>query len=313
MKVPIQNLYYLLCFAWEYLPQELALDVGAIPASADVLDLCSYVLVNGMEHLFRRGLDQGYFVRQERTSRLRGRINITLTVRHQAWSRPEAVCQFDELDHLLEERVFASSVAQLLGMLRDLEIVEREFRKKQSEKVPILPPRNAADFEQLLIDILNEDHQRARHAPLIEDLLEKTDFRVHTQGVNRKRGARVQATMATDPFIYQNKLARIDRLEEIIILSPASIVRFVNETGIDIGLPLSSGSGGVLLKEAGLIRDSLFSALDRRYQSPLGPLTSVPQSLREAIRRFIAVEATRSTNVLRDREVREGKISTWRG
>lgn len=115
MKVPIQNLYYLLCFAWKYAPQELAMDVGAVPASADVLDLCSYVLVTGMDYLFRRGLDQGYIQREEQTARLRGRINITQTVKRRTWSRPEAVCQFDELTpNVLHNQIIRSTAASLM-------------------------------------------------------------------------------------------------------------------------------------------------------------------------------------------------------
>ncbi len=56
MKIPIQNLYYLLCFAWRYAPDELALNVDSIPASSDVLELCAYVLAKGTDHLLRRGL-----------------------------------------------------------------------------------------------------------------------------------------------------------------------------------------------------------------------------------------------------------------
>jgi 5-methylcytosine-specific restriction enzyme subunit McrC len=117
VKVPIQNLYYLLCFAWKYAPQELAMDVGAVPASADVLDLCSYVLVTGMDYLFRRGLDQGYVQREEQTARLRGRVDITRTVKRRAWSRPEAVCQFDELTpNVLHNQIIRSTAASLMGV-----------------------------------------------------------------------------------------------------------------------------------------------------------------------------------------------------
>lgn len=115
MKVPIQNLYYLLCFAWDFAPQELAIDVGAIPASSDVLDLCSHVLVTGMDYLFRRGLDQGYLLHEEKTSRLRGRIHITRTIRHRAWSRPEAVCQFDELSpNVLHNQIIRATTGILM-------------------------------------------------------------------------------------------------------------------------------------------------------------------------------------------------------
>jgi 5-methylcytosine-specific restriction enzyme subunit McrC len=115
VKIPIQNLYYLLCFAWNYAPQDLAMDVGAIPASSDVLELCSYVLATGMDYLFRRGLDQGYLLHEEQTARLRGRIHMTQTVRCRAWSRPQAVCQFDELSpNVLHNQIIRTTAESLM-------------------------------------------------------------------------------------------------------------------------------------------------------------------------------------------------------
>ncbi len=127
MKVPIQNLYYLLCFAWEYVPEELAMAVGAIPASSDVLDLCSHVLVTGMDYLFRRGLHQGYLLREEQTARLRGRIHITQTVRRRTWSRPEAVCQFDELSpNVLHNQIIRTTT----GILMRVPSIDSDLRDR---------------------------------------------------------------------------------------------------------------------------------------------------------------------------------------
>jgi hypothetical protein len=66
----------------------------------------------------------------------------------------------DENNYLLEEYVLSSSVNRLAHMLRDLERVEPHFRRRHYESVHILPSRGGADFEQLLMDVLNEhDYQ----------------------------------------------------------------------------------------------------------------------------------------------------------
>jgi hypothetical protein len=116
-----------------------------------------------------------------------------------------------ENNYLLEDYLLGSSVNQLVHMLRGLALAESHFRRRHYENRHILPSRGGADFEQLVIDVLNEHDRKARHAPLVEDLLEKTDLRVHVKGVHRKRGARVQVTTTTDPILYQSKLATIDR------------------------------------------------------------------------------------------------------
>jgi 5-methylcytosine-specific restriction enzyme subunit McrC len=115
LKVPIQNLYYLFCYAWRFLPDDLALDVGGIE-SPDVLNLCAHVLTAGIDRLLRRGIDQDYFALREETARLRGRIDITGTITGLTWLHARAVCQFDELTpDTLHNRILRSTVQLLLS------------------------------------------------------------------------------------------------------------------------------------------------------------------------------------------------------
>ena len=57
-RIPIQNLYYLLCYAWNHLKQGEMVDVSNVP-STELVDLFAVVLCQGVEHLARRGLEQG--------------------------------------------------------------------------------------------------------------------------------------------------------------------------------------------------------------------------------------------------------------
>lgn len=133
MKVPIQNLYYLFCYAWRFIPDDLALDVGGIQ-SPDVLNLCAHVLTAGIDRLLRRGIDQGYVGFKEETARLRGRIDITGTVTGLTWLHARAVCQFDELTpNTIQNRILRTTV-QLLsnapiepGLLRRLREVDHRL------------------------------------------------------------------------------------------------------------------------------------------------------------------------------------------
>jgi 5-methylcytosine-specific restriction enzyme subunit McrC len=114
VKIPIQNIYYLLCFAWRFIPDDLALDVGAVQ-SPDVLNLCGHVLNLGIDRLLRRAIDQGYVELTEETSRLRGRIDLTATVKALSWLNARAVCHFDELTpDILHNRILRTTV-QLLS------------------------------------------------------------------------------------------------------------------------------------------------------------------------------------------------------
>ena len=115
MKIPIQNLYYLLCFAWNHVPEELAFDVAEIPASADVLELCAYLLIAGTDLLLRRGLDRGYVLYNEKTARIQGRIDVKETIRARIGASPQLVCQFDDLSpNVLHNQILRASIEAVL-------------------------------------------------------------------------------------------------------------------------------------------------------------------------------------------------------
>ena len=115
MKVPIQNIYYLLCFAWRFIPEDLAIDVGAID-SPDAMNLCAHVLTDGIDRLLRRGIDQGYITEVDETPRLRGRIDVTSTITRLSWLHARAVCHFDELTpNILQNRILRTTIRLLLN------------------------------------------------------------------------------------------------------------------------------------------------------------------------------------------------------
>ena len=59
MKIPILNIYYLLCYAWNKLEESGLVDVKT-EDSTTLLDLFARVLISGTTHILKRGLDRGY-------------------------------------------------------------------------------------------------------------------------------------------------------------------------------------------------------------------------------------------------------------
>src|SRR5689334_4123821 len=57
--IPIQNIYYLLCYAWNRLDEKDIVDVSSL-MSTQLVDLFAKVLISGTHHLVRRGFDRGY-------------------------------------------------------------------------------------------------------------------------------------------------------------------------------------------------------------------------------------------------------------
>lgn len=72
-RVPVENLYYLLCYACGRAPGtgEAKIDPKSCP---DALNLLAMALARSLRSLARRGLERNYIVEGEVTPRLRGRI-----------------------------------------------------------------------------------------------------------------------------------------------------------------------------------------------------------------------------------------------
>lgn len=94
--IPIRNLYYLLCYAWERFPNAHPTDVG-VEASPDLPNLLARILMHDVHRLLRRGLDRGYQVFEEETRAPRGRLLLDPIVKRQTLRRGVVVCAVDEL------------------------------------------------------------------------------------------------------------------------------------------------------------------------------------------------------------------------
>jgi len=114
VNIPIQNIYYLLCYAWDKLPEKDVVAVDAI-ATTTLADLFAKVLINGTNHLLKRGFDRGYVSQHEWTGRLRGRIAFQETVRKNATVTGRLPCDFDELSYnVLHNRILKATMRRLI-------------------------------------------------------------------------------------------------------------------------------------------------------------------------------------------------------
>lgn len=96
MKIPIENIYYLLLYAWDCLEEGSDVHVSA-GGGETWTDLAARLLVAWIGGQRRKGLDQGYSDTIEITPTVRGKILSIPTVRYQHLRRGRAVCSVDEL------------------------------------------------------------------------------------------------------------------------------------------------------------------------------------------------------------------------
>ena len=95
-SIPVQNLYYLLCYAWDRLDESHLINVSATASDVPVNFFAS-VLIKGIEHLKRRGLNMVYRTTYAELPGVRGRIDVTATERRSLLRQGRSACSFDEL------------------------------------------------------------------------------------------------------------------------------------------------------------------------------------------------------------------------
>lgn len=114
--IPIQNIYYLLCYAWNALDEAELVDVAGID-STEIADLFARVLIGGTNRVLKYGLDRGYQEFSEDLPCVRGRIDTVRTRKLISFRRPMAHCHFDELTHnVLHNRILKTTLRNLAGV-----------------------------------------------------------------------------------------------------------------------------------------------------------------------------------------------------
>lgn len=115
-KIPIGNLYYLLCYAWDVLDDKDDALVAELDGLTHV-ELLAKVLAVSFQRLWRRGLDRGYRTFEDDLRSPRGRIDVPRMVARQLERIGRAACRFDELGHdVLQNQIIATTARRLLRL-----------------------------------------------------------------------------------------------------------------------------------------------------------------------------------------------------
>jgi len=170
-------------------------------------------------------------------------------------------------------------------------------------------------FEHLMYDTLNEQEQHARFAPLMEDLLEKTDLRISYPSLKRRGGARIQVSLSANPDFHRDKVDALHLPEEFIFLTPLDLAHCAISPP---ELPLFENfewdvfwaSLGEKYQDeielAHILHDLFVDALSFPRLNPHGPMWILPPTLRQFIRIFTEYRANEATNCIRIREQSKG-------
>lgn len=93
--IPIKNLFYMLCYAWNILSIKDTIKVGQEDFH-DAYNLLGRIFSFGIGKLIRSGFHRSYIPQKEELATLRGKISVKDSISSQSMQHRKLVCEYDE-------------------------------------------------------------------------------------------------------------------------------------------------------------------------------------------------------------------------
>lgn len=127
--IPIQNIYYMLSYAFQVLNEQGYKSV-ATEHFENVADLCAAILIKGLSKQLKRGLMKDYIPKREPLTALRGKMEISETLKTNSIIKRQVVCYYDEFsENAYMNRIIKTTMLRL--MVADVD----KSRKKEMKKL----------------------------------------------------------------------------------------------------------------------------------------------------------------------------------
>lgn len=114
MNIPIQNIYYLLCYAWNKLEEKEIVDVGE-EESTELLDLFAKILIVGTTYLLKKGLDRYYVDTEDEIIGVKGKLDLSKSIKRNLLIQKRTSCNFDDFNYnILHNQILKTTIYKLL-------------------------------------------------------------------------------------------------------------------------------------------------------------------------------------------------------
>lgn len=113
--IPIHNVYYMLSYAFQILNEQSYKNI-ATEQFHNTADLMAAILSKGIATQIKRGLGKEYILQREVLSTLKGKVDITESIKTQTILKKQMWCTYDEFSvNGTKNRIIKSTVELLLG------------------------------------------------------------------------------------------------------------------------------------------------------------------------------------------------------
>lgn len=128
-RIPVRNLWLLMLYASDLYRTRGSESFDLEEAPDDLPELIAEILAHAVEERQRRRLSLSYRARSAPLNRVRGRIDVLTTERHQLLARGLVACKFDELTIDTPRNRFVRAALELISRLVGTAELSRRCRK----------------------------------------------------------------------------------------------------------------------------------------------------------------------------------------
>ena len=112
--IRIQNIYYMLAYAFQVLNEQGYKNI-ATEEFDNTAELCAAILARGISTQVKRGLGKEYIPQTEALSSLRGKLDISESIKTQTFLKKQMICSYDDFSvNSVMNRIIKSTVLLLL-------------------------------------------------------------------------------------------------------------------------------------------------------------------------------------------------------
>lgn len=131
-EIPIENIYYLLSYAYS----KLKIDKDVLKEAKEydnIQDLFARILINSLNSLIKSGFYRSYLTKNEDLSAPKGKINISSSIKRRTMMKKRINCSYDEFSSdVLFNQIIKSTIYYLTGL--------KQLDKKLSKKLQGFKP-----------------------------------------------------------------------------------------------------------------------------------------------------------------------------
>ena len=129
--IPIQNLFYMLCYAWNVLAIKDSIKVSSEKIT-DSYNLLGRIFSYGVGKLIRQGFHRSYITTEDELSGLRGKILLSNTIKQSSLVRKKICCEFDEFT---SDNLFNQIVKYTLNNLIKNSAIDNTIKKDIKKQI----------------------------------------------------------------------------------------------------------------------------------------------------------------------------------